>query len=150
VHHSLLASQVRHSLVCLAHGRAPRLPSLVHLAAMRKLRIVTLGFGTARQRMVLARATNPKPQRRSRSPRYGVPPCTPKTPLGRNLFSSRVHPPPACWRPRGRAGQRPCTLVASGGGGTTARLRTVLPRAHTASPSPGRAIERVNSRTHVP
>jgi hypothetical protein len=37
-----------------------------------KLRIVTLGIGTARQKMVLERWTNPKPQRRTRSPRYGV------------------------------------------------------------------------------
>jgi hypothetical protein len=41
--------------------------------AMKQLRIVTLGFGTARQRMVLERWTNPKPQRRTRSPRYRVP-----------------------------------------------------------------------------
>jgi hypothetical protein len=38
-------------------------------------RIVTLGFGTARQRMVLERWTNTKPQRCTRSPRYGVRSC---------------------------------------------------------------------------
>jgi hypothetical protein len=32
----------------------------------------SIGFGTARQRMVLERWTNPKPQRRTRSPRYEV------------------------------------------------------------------------------
>jgi hypothetical protein len=43
--------------------------------AVEKLRIVTLwvGFGTARQKMALERWTNPKPQRRARSPRYKVP-----------------------------------------------------------------------------
>jgi hypothetical protein len=43
--------------------------------AMEKLRIVTLRFGTARQRMVLERWTNSKPQRSARSIRYEVPPC---------------------------------------------------------------------------
>jgi hypothetical protein len=45
---------------------------LLPLTAMQKLRI---RFGTGRQRMVLERWTNPKPQRRTRSPRYGVPSC---------------------------------------------------------------------------
>jgi hypothetical protein len=44
-------------------------------AATNKLRIVTCGFGTARQKMALERWTNPKPQRSTRSPRYGVPSC---------------------------------------------------------------------------
>jgi hypothetical protein len=43
------------------------------------LRIVTLGVGTARQRMVLGRWTNPKPQRRTLSPQYGVPSCRRKS-----------------------------------------------------------------------
>jgi hypothetical protein len=42
---------------------------------MQKLRIVTLRFRTGRQRMALERWTNPKPQRRACSPRYGVPLC---------------------------------------------------------------------------
>jgi hypothetical protein len=33
----------------------------------------TLRFGTARQKAALERWTHPKPQRRARSPRYGVP-----------------------------------------------------------------------------
>jgi hypothetical protein len=41
--------------------------------ATTKLRIVTLGFGTARQKMVLERGTNPKHPRRTCSSRYGVP-----------------------------------------------------------------------------
>jgi hypothetical protein len=32
-------------------------------------------FGIGRQKMALERWTNPKPQRRTRSPRYGVPSC---------------------------------------------------------------------------
>jgi hypothetical protein len=40
---------------------------------MKKWRIVTLRFGTARQKMALERWTNPKPQRRTCSPRYEVP-----------------------------------------------------------------------------
>jgi hypothetical protein len=35
-------------------------------AKMKKIAIVTLGLGTGRQRMVLERWTNPKPQRRTR------------------------------------------------------------------------------------
>jgi hypothetical protein len=49
---------------------------------MQKLRIVTLRFGTARQKMALERWTNPKPQRRARwglGPRYGVPSCRGKS-----------------------------------------------------------------------
>jgi hypothetical protein len=46
---------------------------------LQKLRIVTLSFGTARQRMVLERWTNPNPQRRTRSPRYEVPSCRRKS-----------------------------------------------------------------------
>jgi hypothetical protein len=42
---------------------------------MKKLRIVTLGFGTGRQRMVLERATNPKRSRRTCSPRYRLQSC---------------------------------------------------------------------------
>jgi hypothetical protein len=37
------------------------------------------GFGTARQRVALERWTNPKPQRRARSLRYGVPSCRGKS-----------------------------------------------------------------------
>jgi hypothetical protein len=49
-----------------------------------KLRLVTLAFGTARQRMALGRWTNPKPQRRTRSPRYGLPSCRGKSAPTRN------------------------------------------------------------------
>jgi hypothetical protein len=47
--------------------------------AMQTLRIVTLGFGTARQRMALERWTNPKPQRRTHSHLYGLPSCRGKS-----------------------------------------------------------------------
>jgi hypothetical protein len=58
---------------------------------MQKLRIVTLGFGTARQKMVLERWTNPKPQRRTRSPRYGIPSSRGK-PAGVAYFSRDLQP----------------------------------------------------------
>jgi hypothetical protein len=48
----------------LTHSAAP------YDTAMQQLRIVTLGFGTARQRMALERWTNPKPQRRTCSAQY--------------------------------------------------------------------------------
>jgi hypothetical protein len=38
-----------------------------------------LGFGAARQKMALERGTHPKPQRRTRSPRNGVPSCRGKS-----------------------------------------------------------------------
>jgi hypothetical protein len=47
--------------------------------AVKSLRIVTLGFGTGRQKRALQRWTNPKPQRRTRSPRYGLPSCRGKS-----------------------------------------------------------------------
>jgi hypothetical protein len=47
--------------------------------AMQKLRIVTLGFGTARQKRVLERRTNPTLSRRSCSPRYGLQSCRGKS-----------------------------------------------------------------------
>jgi hypothetical protein len=40
--------------------------------AMKKLRIVTLGVGTGRQKMVLERGANPTLSRRTCSPRYGL------------------------------------------------------------------------------
>jgi hypothetical protein len=46
---------------------------------MQKLRIVTLGFGTGRQRMALERWTHPKRPRRAWSPRYGLQSCRGKS-----------------------------------------------------------------------
>jgi hypothetical protein len=43
--------------------------------AMRKWRIVTLGFGAGRQKTALERWTNPKLSRRTCSPRYGLQSC---------------------------------------------------------------------------
>ena len=43
--------------------------------AMKKSRIVTLRFGTARQKMALERWTNPILSRRTRILRYWVPAC---------------------------------------------------------------------------
>ena len=48
-------------------------------SAMKKLRIVTLGLGTARQKMAVERWTNPKPQRGTCSPRYRVQSCRGKS-----------------------------------------------------------------------
>jgi hypothetical protein len=45
----------------------------------QSLRIVSIRFGTGRQKMVLERWTKPKPQRRTCSPRYGVPSCRGKS-----------------------------------------------------------------------
>jgi hypothetical protein len=45
----------------------------------QKSRIVTLRFGTGRQKLFLERWTHPKPQRRTRSPRYEVPSCRGKS-----------------------------------------------------------------------
>jgi hypothetical protein len=47
--------------------------------ATQQLRIATLRFGTARQKMALERRTNPKRQRRTWSPRYGGPSCRGKS-----------------------------------------------------------------------
>jgi hypothetical protein len=46
---------------------------------MKQLRIVTLRFGTGRQRMVLEPWTHPKPQRRTCSAQYEVPSCRGKS-----------------------------------------------------------------------
>jgi hypothetical protein len=51
----------------------PSLHALAGDTATQKLRIVTGGLARARQRTVLERWTNPKPQGRTRSPRYRVP-----------------------------------------------------------------------------
>jgi hypothetical protein len=63
----------------LPRARRMRRAATRCVTAMRKLRIVTLRFGTARQKMVLERWTNPKPQRRTRSSRYEVPSCRGKS-----------------------------------------------------------------------
>jgi hypothetical protein len=48
-------------------------PSTTHrTTSVQKLRIVTLRFGSGRQKMALERWTNPKLSRRACSPRYGV------------------------------------------------------------------------------
>jgi hypothetical protein len=65
---ALRRAGLKHTLLASRPGEGRR-------TAMRKLRIVTLGFGTARQRMALERWTSPKPPRRTRSPRHGVPSC---------------------------------------------------------------------------
>ena len=44
-------------------------------AVAKSVRIITVGFGTRRQRMVVERGTNPKRSRRTCSPRYRVPSC---------------------------------------------------------------------------
>jgi hypothetical protein len=62
-----------------ARPSSPPVASQRPPTAVNKLRIVTLGFGTARQRTVLERWTKPKPRRRTRSPRYGVPSCRGKS-----------------------------------------------------------------------
>ena len=43
--------------------------------SLSKLRIVALGFGTARQKMGLERCTTPTLSRCTCSPRYGLQPC---------------------------------------------------------------------------
>jgi hypothetical protein len=47
--------------------------------AKQKLRIVTSGFGTGRQKMALERWTNPKRPRRTCSPRHGLQSCRRKS-----------------------------------------------------------------------
>jgi hypothetical protein len=59
---AMYAAQVRHALT-----------------AMRKLRIVMLGFGTGRQKTVLDRGTNPKLSRRTCACEYGLQSCRGKS-----------------------------------------------------------------------
>jgi hypothetical protein len=49
--------------------------SVLWSVQLKKLRIVTIGFGTGRQRTVLERWTNPKLSRRTCTCEYGLPSC---------------------------------------------------------------------------
>jgi hypothetical protein len=77
-----------------AHRGATERPSscvvslgAVQSTAITTLRIATIAFGTGRQRTVLERWTNPKLQRRTCGPRYGVPPCSGKSAARREMAS---------------------------------------------------------------
>jgi hypothetical protein len=79
--HTLLLFLLRAFLATLGSAECRFKAGAEGDTAMQKLRIVTQaqGFGTARQRVLLERGTPPKPQRRTRSPRYGVPSCRGKS-----------------------------------------------------------------------
>jgi hypothetical protein len=77
--HTQTRTRTTHASLFSSLTHAPCLLSTRSHTTTKKLRIVTYGFGTARQKMALERGTNRKPQRRTCSPRCGEPSCRGKS-----------------------------------------------------------------------